>query len=149
MRLSEIYEQYREEEFQAKLAAVEEAWGDDEYRMELLDAAVDVIKEASAGDEPLLANLDAADTLSLAANLVEEFVKKEAEAPIEEDYEYEIVEELGKLAHEILAEALAEQGHDIDPEEFLDKHASTEEEQEEIGRWLAREVYERLQSVEY
>lgn len=145
MRLSELYDQYREEEFHAKLAAVEEAWGEDEYRMELLDAAVDVIKEASEGDEPLLADLDAADTLSLAANLVEEFVEKEAEAMADEE---EVVEELGKLAYEVLAEALQEQGHDMDPDEFLDKHASSEEEQEEIGQWLAAQVYERLQTLE-
>lgn len=150
--LSDLWAESREEEFEAKVAAVTEAWGEDEVRIELLDQAVDLIKEAT--DEGLMVELDACDTFTLATNIVEDMLKEAAEELAEELAEEDLqkeasdeeMEELTKEAEaeyealgELVGELLNEHGLSVDD---LEKVAS-EEDLEELGRWAANELLAR------
>ena len=146
--LSDLWAESREEEFEAKVAAVTEAWGEDEVRVELLDQAVDLIKEAT--EEGLMVELDACDTFTLAANVVEDMLKEAAEELAEEDLQKEAsdeeMEELTKEAEaeyealgQLVGDLLNEHGLDVDD---LEKVAS-EEDLEELGRWAANELLAR------
>jgi vacuolar-type H+-ATPase subunit E/Vma4 len=141
--LAELWDNYRENDFQAKVAAVTEAWGDDAARVELLDEAVDLIKEAEdAGEIPAL---DASDTFSLAVTLVEDYVDglaKEAEEEVEE-----VEEEMTKEAAEYLGAAVGEilEYHDV-TEDDIEKLA--EAELDELAEFVAGEFVEHFLSEE-
>lgn len=138
--LAELWDNYRENDFQAKVAAVTEAWGDDEARVELLDEAVDLIKEAEdAGEIPAL---DASDTFSLAVTLVEDYVdglSKEAEEEVEEEMTKEAAEYLGAAVGEIL------EYHNVN-EDDIEKLA--EAELDELAEFVAGEFVEHFLSEE-
>lgn len=81
--LSDLWAESRENEFEAKVAAVTEAYDGDEVRIELLNQAVDLIKEAEANED--IVELDACDTFTLAVSLVEDMLKEAAEDEEAED----------------------------------------------------------------
>lgn len=138
--LAELWDNYRENDFQAKVAAVTEAWGDDEGRVELLDEAVDLIKEAE--DAGAIPALDASDTFSLAVTLVEDYVDglaKEAEEAVEEEMTKEAAEYLGAAVGEIL------EYHDV-TEDDIEKLA--EAELDELAEFVAGEFVEHFLSEE-
>jgi hypothetical protein len=146
--LTDIYNENLDTEYQVKLAAVGEAYEDDEVRLVLLDTAVDLVKEAQAAGS-LRDDLHAGDILTLAVQLVEDEMQKLAEAEdSEEAVETEVDDTL--LAKEAAAQTmemgevvgaiLAEQGVTVDD---LEKLASAEE-VEELGRYCAHAYVDYL-----
>lgn len=170
-RLSDLWAEAREEEFQAKVAAVSEAWSDDEVRVELLDHAVEMLKKAEEDGE--IIPLDASDTFTLAVNVVEDFIKeamencdddddaddkksKKSKKSKKDDDDYDDMDkqaefdEDGELTKEAAAEyeALGEMVGELLAENGLaldDLEKVAEEDVEELGRWCAQTLVARLE----
>jgi len=154
MTLSEIVQALDAQEFEVKLAAVEQAYQGDETRSQLFFEATELIKEAEAKGE-FGGPLSNSQFLSLCTQVVEDQVAEMAKTASDESGEAEAQdesdEELTKEAQEELyaygqlaAEALAE--HGITAED-LEKVAS-EEEAEALGRAAARLVVAKLDTEE-
>lgn len=156
--LAETFELLKQAEFESKLAALQEAWGEDEVRISLLDEALDMIKQAQT--DGTLPVMDAAQILDLGVTMVEESLEEpatEAAKPTEaakKDTEKVAEEEVEKKASqeeldEIYAigdgvgEILAEMGLDL---EDIEKLAS-DEEAEELGRFCAQEFLKRQEQA--
>lgn len=140
--LSETFEMIKQAEFESKLAALQELWAEDDgTRIELLDEALDMIKTAQV--EGQLPEMDEAQILDLAVTEVESYIaenqpieKEASEDELQKTAELEQVHLLGQLAGEVLAE----EGLTV---EDLEKVAS-EQEAEELGRYCAQRVAEKL-----
>jgi len=154
MRLSEIVQTLDEQDFTVKMAAVEQAYANDETRSQLFFRAVELVKEAEAKGE-FNGTLSDSQFLGVCTQLVEDQVAsmtktaaEDAAAPAETE---EGEEELTKEAQEELyaygqlaAEVLAENGITA---EDLEKVAS-EEEADALGRAAARLVAAKLSEEE-
>lgn len=138
-RLSDIVQALDQQEFEVKLAAIEQAYEGDELRQQLLDEAVDLLKQAEANGE--VNPMTDSGMLSAAAQLVEDHIaayaegdgeEKTAGAYDEDELSEEEAEELYKLGS-LASEALEFAGI---TEDDLEKVAS-EEESEQLGRLAA------------
>lgn len=155
-RLSEIVQALDEQEFAVKIAAVEQAYKDDDVRSGLFFQATELVKEAEAKGE-FSGPLTDSQFLSVCTQMVEDQVKEmaktagaegEGEGASEAGAEGEGEgEELTKEAQEELyaygqlaAEVLEENGIS---QEDLEKVGS-EEEADALGRMAARLVAEKL-----
>ena len=152
MTLSEIVQALDAQEFEVKLAAVEQAYQGDETRSQYFFQATEYVKEAEAKGE-FGGSLGDSQFLSLCTQLVEEQIAEDmaktasdnaddgtGEGLGDEELTKEAQEELyayGQLAAEVLAE------NGITAED-LEKVAS-EEEAEALGRAAARLVAAKLE----
>jgi hypothetical protein len=146
--LQEIRDASLQAEYQIKLAAVSEAYEGDEQRLTLLGEAIELVKQAEAVGE--IAPTTESSMLTLAVELVEDHIAKEASDEYYEyyeDYEGELDKEAA--AHiATLAEAagaiLASRGITA---EDLEKVAS-DEEMREIGEYVACAILDELEAEE-
>jgi hypothetical protein len=154
MTLSEIVQALDAQEFEVKLAAVEQAYQGDDTRSQLFFEATELVKEAEAKGE-FGGPLNDSQFLSLCTQVVEDQVAEMAKTASDESGSAEAGEEAGeeltKEAQEELyaygqlaAEVLAENGITA---EDLEKVAS-EEEAEALGRAAARLVAAKLDASE-
>jgi hypothetical protein len=143
--LQEIRDASLQAEYQIKLAAVSEAYEGDEQRLTLLGEAIELVKQAEAVGE--IAPTTESSMLTLAVELVEDHIAKEASDEYYEYYEGELDKEAA--AHiATLAEAagaiLASRGITA---EDLEKVAS-DEEMREIGEYVACAILDELEAEE-
>jgi hypothetical protein len=164
--LSELWATAREEEFQAKIAAVEEQWGESDELMSMLDQTVDLLKEAE--DSGHIVQLDPCDMFTLAVNIVDDLMKeaaddaacdaedddddkkpafmkgKDKKKEMDKEAEDDYAEELAKVAAEeayfenigAAASAILAE-HGI---ELSDLEKIAEEDVEELGRWIVHQL---------
>ena len=137
-RLTEIVQALDDQEFEVKLAAIEHAYAEDAGRQELLVGTVEMLKEAEVAGE--IEPLTDSQMLSLATQLVEDHMAKEAGEEYGEEETEELTEdqevelfELGKLASEAL------QGAGMTAEDAA--AVETDEESEALGRLAANILY--------
>lgn len=136
--LAETFELVKQAEYESKLAALQDSWGEDEVRLGLMEEALDLIKVAQ--DEGELPSMDESQILDLGVAMVEEAISEVTEeGDIEKVASDEELYDLGQDVGVILAE------NGITPED-LEKVAS-EEEAEELGRACARELVARYEEL--
>jgi len=155
MRLSEIVEALDTQDFNVKLAAVEQAYQDDEVRSQLFMQATDLVKEAETKGE-FNGPLSDVQFLNICTQMVEDHIAQnqgdgegEAEktASTEEGAEEELTKEAGEELYaygQLAAEVLAENG--ISSEDL--EKVGSEEEADALGRMAARLVVEKLNTEE-
>jgi len=144
-----------DQEYQTKLAAVSEAYEGDEVRLQLLGEAIDLVKQAEAAGE--IPETTESSMLTLAVQMVEDHLAKEAsaedvedaeEAPEEEEAEEADLDKEAAAHIATLADAagylLAERGI---TQEDLDKIASAEEAYQ-VGEYLACALLDGLGAEE-
>lgn len=152
MRLSEIVEALDTQDFTVKLAAVEQAYKDDEVRSQLFMQATELVKEAETKGE-FNGPLSDVQFLNVCTQMVEDHIAQEggAEKTASTEEGAEGGEELTKEASDELyaygqlaAEVLAENGITT---EDLEKVGS-EKEADALGRMAARLVVEKFNAEE-
>ena len=145
--LKEIRDNMRVEEYQTKLAAVSEAYEGDDVRLSLLGEAIDIIKLAEANGE--IEATDESTTLTMAGQMVEDHITKEAsyedtdEYDEDDDLDKEAAAQVGDMAF-VVGQILAERGI---TQEDLDKVASADE-MRQIGEYCACVLVDELNAAE-